>query len=228
VGAWAANSSQAPSTFTTSDVTATGLRSTPFRALGCPNSMPLDGSSVWRSGADRKWYSCAARPGQPYATGADVRADGAGMCVDASGRPDYSSIVVDMSTLKDRTGCFAWVADDCNIDMRRVKKLEFDVDLTQCEALWAAPIWLSPLDWRDPQGLSGEVDFVEMCPVPTVATNLGCYSVPHSPDTCLDGGATHWGDASKPEKKHRNPGTSTPNPLRTEVQHRHGIYRCRK
>lgn len=98
-----------------------------------------------------------------------------------------------MTTVSDRTGCFAWVTEQCQMDLRRVRKIEFDVDMTQCEALWAAPFWMSPLQWVGPQGMSGEVDFVEACAVPNVATNLGCWSAPGSAQ-CMDGGP--WAQAT--------------------------------
>jgi len=165
-----------------------------FTQMGCALSVPLDGTSVWEGGQNRKWYSCASKPGAGFSTGSDVRVEGAGMCADSQGRPDPTSLVVDMEALGDRTGCFAWVMDQCRLDLRQVKNIEFDVDLTQCDNLWSTPLELSPLSWLPPQGLSGEVNLLESCPVPSIVSNLGCYSLSGSlKDGCKDGA---WGAAT--------------------------------
>lgn len=99
-------------------------------------------------------------------------------CVRANGQADETSIFLDMSKLSSRTGCFVWEAHDCATDMTRVSKIEFDFDFSHCEDVWAAPLWITPDNWKEPGGTSGEIDFLEMCPVGSVATNFGAGGQP--------------------------------------------------
>jgi hypothetical protein len=63
---------------------------------------------------------------------------------------------------------------DCIIsDLRKVKQIEFDIDIQGCEDVWAAPLWLYPSPWQWPGQTSGEIDMVEFCPVGKVNTNFG-------------------------------------------------------
>lgn len=94
------------------------------------------------------------------------------MCVDENGQPDHSSIYVNMKATQDRSGCFAWHTPDCMFDLRKVAKIEFDIDLTSCYEIWAAPLWISPTPWLAPAGTSGEIDFAELCWVTQVRTNF--------------------------------------------------------
>merc|ERR1711948_96412 len=56
--------------------------------------------------------------------------------------------------------------------MRLVKTIEFDYDYKNCEDVWAAPLWITPQTWKFPAATSGEVDFLEMCPVGQAWTNF--------------------------------------------------------
>eukprot|EP00439_Symbiodinium_sp_Y106_P018875 s6699_g2.t1 len=71
-----------------------------------------------------------------------------------------------------RSGCFAWTAEACSVDFRRVQRIEFDFDVASCGSVWAAPLWISPRPWDGPAPTSGEVDFVEACPVGDLRTNF--------------------------------------------------------
>jgi hypothetical protein len=57
--------------------------------------------------------------------------------------------------------------------MTMVSKIEFDFDFSACQDVWAAPLWITPENWKSPGSTSGEIDFVEMCPVGKAATNFG-------------------------------------------------------
>jgi len=94
-------------------------------------------------------------------------------CVRSDGQVDETSIFVDMANVASKTGCFVWEAHDCGTDMTRVAKIEFDFDFSSCQDVWTAPIWITPDHWYSPGGTSGEIDFLEMCPVGSVATNFG-------------------------------------------------------
>ena len=112
-----------------------------------------------------------------------------------------------MSALDDKVGCFIWETDDCGYSIKKVDHIDFDVEWEGCDGLWMAPIWTFSPPWSpvtNKQGLSGEVDFVEMCPKPSVATNLGCYDAGQG-DGCKDGGVVgnRWGKGTGSNgKKH--------------------------
>ncbi|CAJ1332330.1 unnamed protein product [Effrenium voratum] len=59
-------------------------------------------------------------------------------------------------------------------DFRLVQRIEFDFDVKSCGSVWAAPLWISPHPWDSPAATSGEVDFVEACPVGQMYTNFAC------------------------------------------------------
>ena len=105
------------------------------------------------------------------------------------GKLDLTSIYVDMRSVQNKVGCFEWVTRECLFSMKSVQRIDFDVEWQDCENLWMAPIWTFSSPWVYPQGTSGEIDFVEECPVPRVSTNLGCYSADRR--KCSD--AQPWG-----------------------------------
>merc|ERR1712066_1201834 len=109
------------------------------------------------------------------------------------GAVDGSSIYVDMTTVADKAGCFVWETGDCQYPMKSVRRIDFDVEWEGCSDLWMAPLWTYSSPWSPEtgrQGLSGEIDFVEECPVPSVSTNLGCYDAGQGAG-CVD--AQKWG-----------------------------------
>eukprot|EP00928_Gymnodinium_smaydae_P006130 TRINITY_DN12132_c0_g1_i2.p1 TRINITY_DN12132_c0_g1~~TRINITY_DN12132_c0_g1_i2.p1 ORF type:complete len:317 (+),score=58.97 TRINITY_DN12132_c0_g1_i2:26-952(+) len=133
----------------------------PFPELGCARVAPPGGDWIFQGGSGR-WPSCNM----------DIRADGATVCLDAAGNQDPTSIFINLKDLQESTGCFAWTSV-CNFDLLRVLRIEFDIDLHNCESVWAAPLWITPHPWLVPADTSGEVDFVELCPRGSVATNFG-------------------------------------------------------
>lgn len=94
-------------------------------------------------------------------------------CIRANGQADETSLFLDLRSMSSRGGCFVWEAYGCGTDMTRVSQIEFDFDFAQCNDVWAAPLWITPQNWMNPGGTSGEIDFLEMCPVGSVATNFG-------------------------------------------------------
>jgi len=143
---------------TAQNLSATG---TPFATLGCATSRPGDASWIWQAGSGT-WQSCQM----------PVRGDIGGMCLDASGKVDPTSIYVNLAGAADRSGCFAWSANSCSVDFRRTQRIEFDFDVASCGSVWAAPLWIAPRPWESPASTSGEVDFVEACPVGDLRTNF--------------------------------------------------------
>lgn len=99
-------------------------------------------------------------------------------CIREDGQADETSIFLDMSSLPSSGGCFVSEASGCGTDMARVSMIEFDFDFSQCHDVWAAPLWITPERWMEPGGTSGEIDFLEMCPVGSVATNFGAPGQP--------------------------------------------------
>eukprot|EP00929_Paragymnodinium_shiwhaense_P002993 TRINITY_DN103352_c0_g1_i1.p1 TRINITY_DN103352_c0_g1~~TRINITY_DN103352_c0_g1_i1.p1 ORF type:complete len:419 (-),score=74.33 TRINITY_DN103352_c0_g1_i1:83-1339(-) len=151
---------------------------TPFASLGCPGARVADGNWVWGAGSGT-YYSCNL----------PARGDIATMCVDANGAPDYTSIYVNMDATSAKSGCFVWQTFGCSLDLRRVRMITFDADFTQCEGTWAAPLWMSPNPWQNPAAYSGEVDFMEMCPVGDVWGNFagGGNQLPMAPASGFGG-----------------------------------------
>merc|ERR1712061_372925 len=103
-----------------------------------------------------------------------------GMCVGSDGKPQPDSIYVDMAALTDKTGCFVVSTRNkgCMFQAERLASFEFDIDMTECGDVWAAPLWMTPHPWIAPGQFSGEVDYVELCPRGTVSTNFGCGGAP--------------------------------------------------
>lgn len=136
-----------------------------FEELGCTEHAEGGGEWIWGLGTG-EWPSCQG----------PVRGDGASMCIGPDGKPDFTSIRVNMNGLSDKTGCFVWEASTCTLDLRTVSRLEFDFELgPACVDVWSAALWLAPDPWEPPAGLSGEIDFVENCPVGQMSTNFaGC------------------------------------------------------
>lgn len=163
-------------------------------------------SSIWQVGTGTQ--SCSSSKG--------IRGDGAYSCQSETGDVDATSIYVDMRSLSDKVGCFEWIAPECSFPMRSVRRISFDVEWKDCDDLWMAPLWTFSNPWKSPQGTSGEIDFVEACPVPKVSTNLGCYD-PWSGNTekCMD--AQHWGEGSSSDGPQHVMATFTGGDLKVEV-----------
>lgn len=116
-------------------------------------------------------------------------------CIRADGTVDDTSVFFDMTALASRGGCFVWETSDCATDMTLVSKIEFDFDFSDCQDVWTAPLWITPEIWLDPGGTSGEIDFLEMCPVGIAATNFG------SPGQ-LGETQMQWGSGTNTSTKH--------------------------
>ena len=78
------------------------------------------------------------------------------------------------------------------MDLLQVSQISFDVDMKNCDNVWAAPLRLCPNPWVGPGTTSGEIDFVENCPVGNVATNFGGGGQ-HGEDQLVWGNATFLG-----------------------------------
>jgi len=147
----------------------------------CKKTRRMPASSIWKVGTGA--HSCSSDAG--------IRGDAGFSCLRDDGRLDLTSIYVDMRSVQRKVGCFEWTTTSCLFPMRSVRRIDFDIEWEGCENLWMAPLWTFSSPWKWPQGTSGEIDFVEECPVPHVSTNLGCYSA--DPSKCSD--AQHWGKA---------------------------------
>jgi hypothetical protein len=99
-------------------------------------------------------------------------------CIRDDGSVDETSLLLDMRNIQNKGGCFVWDTFGCGTDMTRVSKIEFDFDYSQCGDVWTAPLWITPDNWKLPGGTSGEIDFLEMCPVGRAATNFGAGGQP--------------------------------------------------
>lgn len=75
--------------------------------------------------------------------------------------------------------CLRAHADQCKIPMRDFVSLDYDLNIDQCQGIWAAPVWMSPDKWQW-DGDSGEIDSTEMCPRTGLHMNFagGKHQVP--------------------------------------------------
>lgn len=168
--------------WTAASVPASGLREhagdNPFAGLGCAKVTQPDSDWVWKTMVNHQ-------PVNLHSCDGDIRGDGVSMCLNSTGQPDYTSIFVDMTSVEDRTGCFAWYSHECSFDLRRVSKLEFDIEMKGCGDVWTGPFWITPEAWYGPGGLSGEIDLLEACPVGNLRNNFaGCDGV--DPNQCKE------------------------------------------
>lgn len=147
----------------------------------------VENPSGWLWQKDDRDFSCAGLH----------RDDGVFACRGKNGVLDQTSIMIDLSTLSNKVGCWRWRTNsECDYQMRSVRHIEFDVEWVGCDSLWMAPLWTFSYPWVAPQGRSGEIDFVEECPVPYAKTNLGCYNAGVG-GACSD--RARWGVGSSSE-----------------------------
>jgi hypothetical protein len=109
---------------------------------------------------------------------------------------------MDMSRVSIKQGCYVWEAEDCTWSAKEMKRLEFEVAWSDCDNLWFAPLWFTPIPWIEPQGLTGEVDLLETCKAHpgAITTSIMCdQHNPRHPD-CYGNDA--WGHAGKGGKGH--------------------------
>ena len=87
---------------------------------------------------------------------------------------DESSVVIYLNGENtENKGCMGAIIEDCAIDMEIFQSLEADVRMKDCVGIWAAPLWQKPVFLAQGkvngvyynQGLSGEYDYLEICPV---------------------------------------------------------------
>lgn len=86
---------------------------------------------------------------------------------------DESSVVIYLNGENtENKGCMAAGIEDCHVDMESFQSLEADVRMKDCVGIWAAPLWQKPVFVAQGnvsnvyynQGLSGEYDYLEICP----------------------------------------------------------------
>lgn len=113
-------------------------------------------STIWSSSVHGGQYdpSCYG-PGMTWEDVSKVARFGEG--------GDPTSINVDLSRTSTPGKCFKFAAEACPFDMKDVGRISFDVSMSKCKSVWAAPLWMSPTPWIGPQHKSGEIDFVENC-----------------------------------------------------------------
>lgn len=141
-------------------------------------------------------------------------------CIRSDGQTDETSIMMDMSAVGSKTGCFVWEAIDCGTDMTRVAAIEFDFDFASCQDVWSAPLWITPDIWKSPGGTSGEIDFIEMCPVGAAATNFGAGGQAGEHQQQWDGGSGPNGP------KHYRLTLDNGGNLKTQICNLDGITGC--
>lgn len=168
------------------------------QCVGAPNPNP--GSSLCQNGhvdmgsvQGNIWGYVSASsscPG-PYKT------EGFSQCAG-----DPTSISLDMSTVSDKEGCYRYNTNDgLKWKFEVGTEITFDAEWENCEEIWTAPIWHTPDEWREPQGLTGEIDLIESCRShrdETFTTSIICDDQPTNPkgdcyNCCYE---PHWGSTS--------------------------------
>ena len=152
-------------------ITHAGEIVTPFNVDDvCPDgsaAAELSASSPWRRLTQHP--SCAP-PGKPEQNGRFVSYLPK-MC-----KGDESSVVIYLNGENtENKGCMAASIPDCTINMASFERLEADVRMKDCVGIWAAPLWQKPVFQAEGlvnkvyynQGLSGEYDYLEICPMQT-------------------------------------------------------------
>jgi len=67
--------------------------------------------------------------------------------------------------------CLVASSFDCKIPMYDFVSLDYDVHVSSCNGIWAAPLWMTPDTWQWDGG-SGEIDSLEMCPRDSIYMNF--------------------------------------------------------
>lgn len=145
---------------------------TPFNVDDvCPDgsvAAELSASSPWRRLTQHP--SCAP-PGKPEQNERFVSYLPK-MC-----KGDESSVVIYLNGENtENKGCMAASIPDCTINMASFERLEADVRMKDCVGIWAAPLWQKPVFQAKGkvnkvyynQGLSGEYDYLEICPIQVI------------------------------------------------------------
>ena len=75
--------------------------------------------------------------------------------------------------------CLVAKAEECKIPMHDFVSLDYDFAVSQCNGVWAAPLWMTPDTWQWGGG-SGEIDSLEFCARDGIHMNFagGGHQVP--------------------------------------------------
>lgn len=124
----------------------------------CPGSTWVDPPSDWAwSTRVHDCYSCSSPATQNWGK----------MCAG-----DPTSVVMQNYG---KASCLRTAMPDCEMNMREVEQIDFDLRIRNCGTTWSAPLWLTPDVWSSAHGgagMSGELDLAELCPVGDVWSNF--------------------------------------------------------
>ena len=91
-------------------------------------------------------------------------------CFDGKrGMPIPNSVYIE--TTPGEAECLVAKAPQCKIPIRDFLSLDYDLGVSKCMGMWAAPLWLTPDTWVG-GGRSGEIDSTEFCPRNSLALNF--------------------------------------------------------
>lgn len=107
----------------------------------------------------KKWFSCASSAGATNDLGTTPH-----MCAD-----DPASVRIEVTP--GLAECLVASASECKIPMRDFVSLDYDFGVEGCDGVWAAPLWMTPDDWRWGGG-SGEIDSLEFCSRDSIHLNF--------------------------------------------------------
>ena len=103
------------------------------------------------------WEKLESHPSCADSRGHGYRSDGISQC-----KGDPTSISLDMGKLHDKQGCWLYSTQDKWFwDMQKGTDITFEAEWSGCQKVWTTPFWLTPNNWRAPQGTTGEIDFLE-------------------------------------------------------------------
>jgi len=120
-------------------------------------------SWVWSPAVVQEKHSCIHPPTQNIGQ----------MCIN-----DVTSILLDVSKTQEKgIGCYLTNMNDCVFNLRDFVQIDFDIVVSDCENTWFS-FWATPRHHWTGDGLSGEMDFIESCPINGIHSNWAGGGVP--------------------------------------------------
>jgi hypothetical protein len=121
-------------------------------AAVCSPGEPDDGWVFRAPAPGAKTFSCASSAGGTNDLG--------GAPTPCAGGDDPTSVRI--AVQRGKAECLVASASQCKIPMRNFTALDYDLAVSRCNGVWAAPLWMTPDKWQWGPG-SGEIDSTEFC-----------------------------------------------------------------
>ena len=89
-----------------------------------------------------------------------------------------TDVSLDLKGAEHKDSCFgANTASTCPFYIKSVQSIRWSAKTQNCEDVWSAPLWMTPMGWTAPQCASGEIDFLERgeCTQGKLQTSFGIW-----------------------------------------------------